>query len=83
MREVEAGTCSVHLNIRLLPFIYELLTYIYKKEYRCRSTVAFPWRFAMCFIGFDGLFFFSLSETLVVTLLLHGFCKSTKLDIYI
>ena len=60
-----------------MPFIYGLSIYIYKKEYRWRSTVGFPWRFAMCFIGIDGLIF-SLSETLVVTLFFLLFLLGRK-----
>ena len=81
MREVVAGAYSVHLNIiRILPFTYGPLCL-----YIIRSTCAvsrwpFPGVFAMCFIGIDV--FFSLSETMIVTLFLHCFCKITKLYIY-
>lgn len=81
MREVEAGAYSVHLNIRILPFTYGLVPiYIIIRSTCAVSRWPFPGVFAMCFMGFDGLF--SLSETMIVTLFLRSFCKATKLYIY-
>lgn len=80
MREVVAGAYSVHLNIRILPFTYGPLCLYIIRSTCAVSRWTFPGVFAMCFMGFDGLF--SLSETMIVTLLLRSFCKATKLYIY-